>query len=178
MISALGFKSILTTSETAEKCGIANFETKPILYCKNISGTVETSTAEVPDMKAVYELFCSCFPSSYIRNKDSYLSWLSDFTFRRNRSLARIEMAFCGSKIVAAALTSAECENGAVISSVACDKEFRLNGFGKAVSLSLAQKLQAENKNVFVIAENNELSAFYKKIGFKDCGFAAYIERH
>lgn len=177
MISALGISSVLTDEMTAEKCKMPSFETKPVFCFENACGYIETEDAEISDMKAVYALFCSCFPNRYLNDKESFLSWLSDFTFRKNRNLARLETAICGSKLVAAALTAAECKTDAVISSVACDEEFRRRGFGKSVVLSLAKKLKDENKNVFVIAENNELSAFYKKIGFKNCGFAAYTER-
>ena len=178
MISALGFTSVLTDFETAKKCGAKDLEKNPIFRFEDNRDDILKETFETADMKAVYELFASCFPKKYGKNKDEYLSWLSDFTFRKNRNLAKLEVSFAGSEIVSAAITAAQWERAAVISSVACNENFRKKGFGKAVTVSLAQKLKSENKDVFVIAENSALSEFYKKTGFKECGFAAYIERH
>ena len=128
-------------------------------------------------MKKVYELFCSCFPQSFSRDKNSYLSWLSDFTFRKNRGLSRLKAVHSGEAVCAAAVTSAECCDGAVISAVACGPEYRKRGYGKAVTLSLANELKRENKTVYVISQDESTTHFYMKLGFRSCGSAAYIER-
>lgn len=179
MIFAFGFSSVMTDAETARKCGIKDFEIKPVLRFESSLNFTETVTFDTEeDMKGVYELFSFCFPERYGKSKNEYLSWLSDFTFRKNRNLARLEVLHVGSKVVSAAATAAQCEDAAVISSVACAEEYRGKGFGVAVTLSLVLKLKSENADVFVVAENGNLSRFYEKIGFKECGFAAYIERH
>ena len=177
MISAFSMNSVLTDYDTGTKCFSKRFQKKEIFRFDGCDFKVNEIESE-PEMKDVYSLFLSCFPESYQADKDSYLSWLSDFVFRKNRSLARIKAVVLDGKVLSAALTSAESEDCAVISSVACNEKCRNNGYGKAVLLSLVNELKAEGKNVFVISENRSVSEFYKKSGFKNCGFAAYTERH
>lgn len=177
MISAFSMNSVLTDYDTGAKCFLKGFQKKEIFRFSGCD-LKENEVESEPEMKDVYSLFLSCFPESYHADKDSYLSWLSDFMFRKNRNLARIKAAVIDRKVLSAALTSAESESCAVISSVACNEKCRNNGYGKTVLLSLANELKADGKNVFVISENCSVSEFYKKSGFKNCGFAAYTERH
>lgn len=175
LIDSFGFKSILTDVKTADNCSLCGFEKKAVLKLEKCENALETNSN--PDLKSVYELYCSVFPKRYCTDKESYLTWLSDFTFRKKCNLADIETVETEGTVVAAAMTAAESETSAVIASVACKEGFRKKGFGKKVVLSLASKLTAKNKNVFVISENDEVTNFYRKIGFEVCGFAAYIER-
>ena len=174
-VASFGFSSILTDSVTAKKCGFQNFEIKPVLCFEGFGEDFKTDSS--PEMKSVYELFCSSFPDSYSRDKNSYLTWLSDYTYRKNRGCCRLK-AICDSETVcAAALTCSECPESAVISSVACNEKYRKKGYGKAVTISLANELRIENKKVYVISQDDNTTVFYQKIGFKICGEAAYIER-
>lgn len=174
-VASFGLASVLTDEVTAEKCGFHSAEIKTVL-CFDSDGK-DFQTDSSADMKKVYELFCSCFPQSFSRDKNLYLSWLSDFTFRKNRGLSRLKAVHCGEAVCAAAVTSAECRNCAVISSVACGREYRRRGYGKAVVLSLASELKRENKTVYVISQDENSTQFYMKLGFRNCGSAAYIER-
>ena len=174
-VSSFGFSSVLTDEVTAEKCGFHGAVIKTVL-CFDTDGK-DFQTDSAADMKKVYELFCSCFPQSFSRDKNSYLSWLSDFTFRKNRGLSRLKAFHSGEAVYAAAVTSAECCDGAVISAVACGPEYRKRGYGKAVTLSLANELKRENKTVYVISQDESTTHFYMKLGFRSCGSAAYIER-
>ena len=174
-VASFGFASVLTDEATAKKCGFHGAEIKTVL-CFD-SGEKDFQTDSAADMKKVYELFCSCFPQSFSRDKNSYLSWLSDFTFRKSRGLSRLKAVSCGGELCAAAVTSAEYCDGAVISSVACGMQYRKRGYGKAVTLSLANELKRENKTVYVISQDESTTHFYMKLGFRSCGSAAYIER-
>lgn len=174
-VSSFGFSSVLTDEVTAEKCGFHGAVIKTVL-CFDTDGK-DFQTDSAAEMKKVYELFCSCFPQSFSCDKNSYLSWLSDFTFRKNRGLSRLKAVSCGEAVCAAAVTSAECCDGAVISAVACGPEYRKRGYGKAVTLSLANELKRENKTVYVISQDESTTHFYMKLGFRSCGSAAYIER-
>ena len=174
-VSSFGFASVLTDEATAKKCGFHGTEIKTVLCFDSVGKDFQADSAA--DMKKVYELFCSCFPQSFSRDKNSYLSWLSDFTFRKNRGLSRLKAVSCGEAVCASAVTSAECCDGAVISAVACGMEYRKRGYGKAVTLSLANELKRENKTVYVISQDESTTHFYMKLGFRSCGSAAYIER-
>ena len=174
-VDSSGFNTILTDEATAKKCGLKDCQIKDVLNFDLDDKYIEVSSEA--DSKKIYELFSSCFPESYPVEKDSYLSWLSDFMFRKNRGLARMKAVFGGKILCAAAVTGAEFEKAAVISSVGCRSDCRKTGCGKAVTLALAGELRSENKKVYVISKDNETVNFYHKLGFKNCGKAAYIER-
>ena len=174
-LASSAFSSVLTDEQTAEKCGFESYESKAVLRfdCGNSNGKADSFA----DLKEVYNLFASCFPKAFAVDKNSYLSWLSDFTFRKNRRLSRLKAVHCGKTVCAAAVTGAECDDSAVISCVACRPEFRGKGYGRAVTLSLADELKAEGKTVFLISLDERTTSFYLKLGFTHCGKAAYIER-
>lgn len=174
-VASSGFNTILTDEATAKKCGFKDYQIKDVFYF-NLDNEYIAVSSEA-DSKRIYELFSSCFPESYPAEKNSYLSWLSDFMFRKNRGLARLKAVIGGETLCAAAVTGAEFEKAAVISSVACRSDCRKMGYGKAVTLALAGELKAENKKVYVISKDRDTAAFYLKLGFKNCGRAAYIER-
>lgn len=175
-IRVFDFASVLTGIYTAEKVLLDSFSQKTVMRFIGIRKDIETS--DEPDMKSVYRLLASCFPKNYGESKSEYLSWLSDFMHRKKFGLANIESVVSESgTVIAVAMTAAESENSAVISSVACAEEYRNNGYGKAVVLSLALKLKSKGKEVFAIAKNDDVINFYRKIGFIECGLAAYIER-
>jgi len=106
LIDSFGFKSILTDVKTADNCSLCGFEKKAVLKLKKCEEALETNSN--PDLKSVYELYCSVFPKRYRTDKESYLTWLSDFTFRKNRNLADMETVETEGAFVAAAMTAAE----------------------------------------------------------------------
>lgn len=177
-VTAMGFASVLTDCETAKKCNISDFSEKKMfaLTQKSFRSAEQECTSE-PDLKEVYLLLCECFPRVYLNDKNSYLSWLSDYMFRRRRGYSHIKAVVKNKEPLSVALTSAEAEDSVVIGSVACKKNARRNGFGKSAVLALADNAIAAGKTVFTVSENDESSRFYEKIGFTEIGKAAYIER-
>lgn len=174
-IRIFGFSSVLTDAHTAKKVLSDSFSQKTVM--KFIGTCKDIETSGEADMRSIYRLLISCFPESYSESKNEYLSWLFDFMHRKKLELANIESVVSECAVIAVAMTAAESENSAVISSVACAKKYRNSGYGKAVVLSLASKLKSKGKDVFAIAKNDDVISFYRKIGFTECGFAAYIER-
>ncbi len=175
MLFAFNFKSVLTSLSTAEKCSLKTAKIKKIFRFKENEEIFET--VDNTDMKSVYSLLCASFSDSYIAGREEYLTWLSDFIYRKNRNLARLKAVETSNVALAVAMTAAEWEKGAVVSSVACNESCRGKGLGKAVVVSLASELKKEKKDVFVIAQNRNAEEFYNHIGFENCGMAAYIER-
>ena len=102
---------------------------------------------------------------------------MSDFTYRKRRNSARIKCVRQEGGIIGCALTSAECENSAIISGVASDSSVRCKGIGKTAVLSLVDELKKENKEVYVIALNTAAEGFYEHIGFERHCVIAIAER-
>lgn len=98
-------------------------------------------------------------------NRDSYFArWYTDASHKIRHSLIHGKCIYDNGKCVSAALTSGETDSIAVISSVATLKNYRKQGFGEKVVLSLAQSL---NKEIYLMTDNEQTKNWYKKIGFE-----------
>lgn len=176
-ITAYGYRSICAEKEILIKCG---FELKSEKTMFTYTGNTDEVFSEVgfsADMKKVYELISQSIPGSFSSESEAYLSFLSDFTYRERRSLARVRAVCENGRVCSCALTAAESEASALISGVASDIRIRGKGYGKKAVLSLANELAKENKKVYVIALNDSAKTFYKKIGFTECMTVGYTER-
>ncbi len=176
-ISMIGYSSLETDAVTCRKFGLsAESRKKAYIY----KGETDERTAEdisEENYRALYGLVSENIPGSFENSRESYLSFLSDFTFRKRRGLARSKGIVSDGKLVSCVITSAETENCALLSAVASDKCVRGMGFGKRTVLSAVNELRNENKEVFVIALNQSAESFYEHIGFEYYTAICHIER-
>ncbi len=176
-LDMIGFGSLCCTYETALQLNYGDSYTKKaFVYASEYSGELFSDLSEMY-YKDCYSVICRNIPDSFSETEDSYLSFLSDFTFRHRRGLARIKGYAEKDKVLSCALTSAETDDSAIISGVACDSRCRKKGLGKKTVLSLAQELKNENKTVYVIALNEGAEGFYEHIGFEFKEKISFIER-
>lgn len=177
-IDFIPYNSITTYKHTAEGLGIENYNIKKAYKYTGLNNVDNfAENAEETDYKSIYRLISRNIPDSFPEGNDAYLSWLSDFTYRKRRNRARIKCIKDNDTIISCALTSAESTVAAIISGVACDLSSRTKGIGKKTVLSLANKLKSENKDVYVIALNSSAEGFYEHIGFEKCCVIAISER-
>ena len=174
-ISMIGYRSLEMYSQTCEKLG---FNADAVKKAYVFSGEAENFGAE--DLseeyyKSLYSLVSKNIPGSFSDSNEAYLSFLSDFTFRKSRLLARSKGFIEGNKLVSSVITSAETHNSALLSAVATDGSVRGKGYGKKTVLSVTDELLSENKKVFVIALNESAESFYEHIGFDFYGKIAFI---
>lgn len=155
---------------TFDRLGLEIKSTKQMYRYSHKSGSVYPQITGKGDLKQVYSLVSECIPDSFAKEESAYLSFLSDFTFRQRRNMARIKTYTENGKVLSCALTASESDSDAIISGVACDESIRGKGIGKKTVQSLADELFSENKRVYVIALNSSAQKFYEKIGFeKEC---------
>ncbi len=175
-LDMIGFGSLCCTYKVALHLGYNESDTKnAYVYTGEYRGE---ALSDLPEMyyKECYSLISRNIPDSFSETEEAYLSFLSDFTFRQRRGLARIK-GYSEYKVLSCALTSAETDDSAIISGVACDVGCRKQGLGKKTVLSLAQELKNENKAVYVIALNEKAEGFYGHIGFEFKEKISFIER-
>ena len=130
------------------------------------------------DMKPAYDLISKEIPGSFGSDREAYLSFLSDFTFRQRRGFARGVCSHFEGKVSSVALTSSETDNAAIISGVACDRNLQKKGLGKKTVLSLVNLLSEEKKMAYVIALNESAEGFYEHIGFEKIENISFVERN
>ncbi|MBQ7118355.1 MAG: GNAT family N-acetyltransferase [Clostridia bacterium] len=176
-VDMIGYSSVCCTYEMALKLEYECFTTKKAYFYagKHIGEMCDEITEN--HYRDAYSLICRNIPGSFSDTKEAYLSFLSDFTYRRRRGMARIKGFTERNEVISCALTSAETEQAAIISGVACDSMHRKSGLGKNTVLSLAEELHKENKTVYVIALNESAEGFYEHIGFEFKEKISFIER-
>lgn len=174
-LSGYSFSSLCASSETFERLKLTPRETKNMFVYTHKNLVNADNVQSVCDMKEVYKLISCAIPGSFSADENAYLHFLSDFTYRNRRNLARVK-AVCNEKnVISCAMTAAESEDTALISGVACDESARGTGLGKKTVLSLANELSNEKKKVYVIALNDSACGFYQKIGFEKCESVSYL---
>lgn len=163
----IGYERIFCDSAVMKKLGLTLSRSCAVMKCGGIEpcGEVEEIGENIREM---YDLICECIPGSF--TEEGYMPFLSDFTYRRRRGLARAKCICEDGKIVACALVSSYTNKDAVISGVACNPLCRGKGYAKRVVSALVNELLAENKNVYVFVLDSKARGFYEKIGFIPCG--------
>lgn len=172
-LKVVGFQSVCAEQSVFEKLSLNEGTRKSLFRFEGESVSFE-EVKNGGNMKKVYNLISSSIPHAFPENEEAYLHFLSDFTFRERRNLARVKTITKEDKVLSCALTAAETDFAAMISGVACDSTQRGKGIGKKTVLTLAGELKSENKNVYVIALNDSACAFYEKIGFKKIETVCY----
>ncbi len=176
-IDMIGYSTVCCTYETALSLKYERFTTKNAYsYTGEFNGDASGEITE-NNYRDAYSLICRNIPDSFSDTKEAYLSFLSDFTYRKRRGMARIKGFTENDSVISCALTSAETNSASIISGVACDSEHRKSGLGKKNVLSLAEELCKENKTVYVIALNESAEGFYEHIGFEFKEKISFIER-
>ncbi len=176
-IAMIGFSSLCCSYETAVNLNFTDFVTKNAYIYR---GSYDGETAGEPGEEyysGCYRLICESIPDSFSASQEAYFAFLSDFTFRKRRGLARIRGFIENDRVLSCALTSAETEDSALISGVACDSRQRKRGLGKVTVLTLAEELKREGKCAYVIALNESAEGFYAHIGFQFTEKISFIER-
>ncbi len=177
-LNAVGFNDLCAPDDTLGKLGFtADFTKKMFCYVNPLSSGYEKVQTGYGDLSEVYALISRSIPGSFSPEREAYLSWLSDFTYRSRRGLARLKTVEGDGVLLSCALTAAECEDAAIISGVACDERARGKHIGQRTVRTIADELAGEGKKVYVIALNDSAESFYLKTGFAFCGTVSYIER-
>ena len=176
-LGMLGYKTVSCSKTSCDALGLnANTVKNGYEYTGNFSDFT-CDFLEEEDYEDAYKLISKEIPDSFSSDREAYLSFLSDFTFRKRRGLARGICTHVDGKLSSVALTSSETDNSAIISGVACDNRLQKRGLGKKTVLSLVGSLKNENKNVYVIALNENAEGFYEHIGFTKKEKIAFVER-
>lgn len=168
-LNASGFETVCGELSVLKKCGFDKTENKMLFRFAGEDKSFFDEVQNSSELKQIYKLISTAIPHSFPDDENAYRHFLSDFTFRQRRNLARAKAITENGAVVSCALTAAESENAAMISGVACNEACRGMGYGRKTVLTLANELKNEKKDVFVIALNDSAQQFYKKIGFEEC---------
>ena len=176
-LGMFGYNTLCCTKKSCDFLGLTANAVKNGYMFREDTSDYCCDSLEEDDYRKAYELISQEIPGSFSSNREAYLSFLSDFTFRKRRNLARGVCTHTDGAVSSIALTSSETDSSAIISGVACDSRLQKKGLGKKTVLSLVNSLKKENKDVYVIALNEKAEGFYEHIGFLKQEKIAFIER-
>lgn len=113
------------------------------------------------NLKDVYNLLMKTF-----NIQADFMNWFADMSHKLRHGVAKCCGIYEKGELVSCAFSVFETEKSAVISSVATDKEYRCNGYGKKV----VETLLSENmgKHIYVFTEKKDINNWYKNIGFTE----------
>lgn len=97
-------------------------------------------------------------------------AWYADVHHRYRRGLCRMIGVKEGDRLVATAMTVAECGDAALIGAVTTHADARGKGYASACVLTLSSMLQKENKRVLLSPKNEYAHRLYDRIGFRVIG--------
>lgn len=175
-INMIGYRNLEMNLGTCQKLG---FKASSVKKAYVFTGTTESLGAESlaeEYYRQLYNLVSKNISGSFSDSEEAYLSFLSDFTFRKRRLLARCKGFVENNKLVSSVITAAESDSSALLSAVASDIGVRGKGYGKKTVLTMVDELLKEKKKVFVIALNESAESFYEHIGFSFCEEIAFIK--
>ncbi len=166
-LGMLPYNEIMCSESTAELLGLADCTLKKSYLFRGKAGEYPSENLGEGYYKQLYRLVSDNIPASFKKSDEAYLSWLSDFTFRKRRNLARSRGVTKNGELLSSVITSSETKDSAILSAVATSDSSRGTGIGKSTVLSAVYELQKEEKAVYVIALNKSAEGFYEHIGFK-----------
>lgn len=166
-ISMLGYSEIMCSQSSCNALNFTDYQTKKAYVFPGNADVYESENPGEEYFKQLYALISEAIPGSFSDDKNAYLSWLSDFTFRKRRGFARAKGIIENGELLSCVMTSSETNFAAILSGVACKSTFRKSGLGKKTVLSATKELLSENKKVYVIALNESAQGFYEHIGFE-----------
>lgn len=167
-ISMVGYSEIMCSEQCCRLFSFSDFETKKAYVFRGNVGEYTSESLGEEYYKQLYRLISEAIPGSFSKNNEAYLSWLSDFSFRKRRGLARCKGLTQNGELLSCVMTSSETDSAAILSGVACKSTSRKTGMGKATVLSAVNELMRENKVSYVIALNEAAQGFYEHIGFDE----------
>ena len=177
-VNMIGFNTLEMYQSVREKSDFTTDEIKKAYIFDGISENLGASSLQEEHLRDVYELVSRNIPGSFSNTKEAYLSFLSDFTFKSRRNLARCKGVLIDSKPVSSTITAAETPTCALLSAVASASNLRGNGLGKTTVLTMVDELKNEGKKAFVVALNESAQGFYEKLGFKYFNDIAIIRQN
>lgn len=166
-LGAIGGESLLCAAQVGEKLGLSGGQTCTALKFVS-TDTPPAQTSEIR-LEALYELLISGEDGGI--KMPPFEAWYVDLSHRIRHGAARMVALAQDGTPVAAAITSAETHDAALISGVATLPQFRGQGYGRSAVCTLAQILKTEGKTAFVFARDEEKN-FYLKCGFTPIGEA------
>ena len=118
-----------------------------------------------PDFKELYGLLKTC--ESDIFRVPDYMMFLSDLTHRRNMDKLHLIGTAAYGTLASSVMTVSEAPASAILGAVATRPEYRGRGLSRSLVRTLATRLRAEGRRVYVLSASDANTRFYINSGFE-----------
>ncbi len=153
-----------TASQLAQQWG-TTYKTEAVMNAPADAKEYE-QVSDMP-LRDVYAVLLDGFGEESLPPFDA---WYADVHHRFRHGVCRCVGVYEQDVPVACAMTVAECDTAALIGAVATRPQARGKGYASACVLTLAARLQAEQKQVFLSPKNEYAHRLYDRIGFTVVG--------
>lgn len=117
-----------------------------------------------PELKELYGLLKACESPIFI--VPDYMLFLSDVVHRSNRGKCTIIATKLDGKLASSVMTVSETNSAVILGAVATHPDYRKRGLSRELVRSLASKIRAEGRRVYVLSASEANTMFYQKSGF------------
>ena len=118
-----------------------------------------------PEIKELYSLLQSCEGEAF--RVPDYLVFLSDVTHRLNLGKCMILATDIAGRLASSVMTVSETPNAAIIGAVATHPDFRKRGLSRELVRTLASRISAQGRAVYVFSASGANTRFYQNSGFE-----------
>ena len=136
--------------------------------CELFEDIDESLNFVVPDIKKAYELILKCADENF--NPPAFEDFYVDINHKLRHNTMRIYGVEEKGELVSVAMTVAESSTAGILGAVACNPDYRKQGFGSAIVKYLSDILLEENKTVYLYRAENANISFYNNLGFVEMG--------
>lgn len=117
-----------------------------------------------PEIKPFYELLRCCESDTF--RVPAYMNFLSDVTHRRNLGRCHMLAASVDGRLASAAMTVCETDAAVILGAVATHPDYRRRGLSRELVRTLATRMRAGDRQVYVLSASDENTRFYQHSGF------------
>ena len=118
-----------------------------------------------PEIKDFYTLLQSCAGAGF--SVPDYMMFLSDVTHRLNQDKCRILGTQVDGKLASALMTVSETSAAVILGAVATHPDFRRRGLSRELVRTLASRIRAQGREVYVFSAEEANTRFYERSGFE-----------
>lgn len=118
-----------------------------------------------PDIEHYYKVLQKCASEDFL--VPEYMYFLSDVTYRQNRSRVAMFGMKNENELASVCMTVSETENSVIMGAVATVPEFQHMGYCSKLLNAASSLFLLNGKDVYILSSKIENTKLYKKIGFK-----------
>ena len=161
-LDIVGFRTVQCEKSLTEKLSDGDFEWGYVVKCMKAENYKTAEIKKHFELKEIYDII----KPENLTGVGDLLPWLSDTTYRVNRSAAEGRIAVLDGETAGCAMVLFRTDRAALLGAVATKPQFRGRGVARSLVLGFAEEELRQGRRVELLCKNGSIVEFYKSIGF------------